>query len=277
MDTEQLLFSSKTISLSLPDNPTQEHLQTAFIILCGLRQLGKYVLLEGKQSEKPLLSQIGNNARNEEKAYSLILKGIAPFISRVYYEKDANDLKFFFSLSRGSIEKDQIQLSFLRTADLAVIIGNPSSRNDQAPSIDANEVRQSILRNLLPQQAPSLHLTGIAYSKLEQLPGTPLFTGVLASEDFQTANASTKDIAKTITNLSSFGPQYSFAILYQPNTRQPSSGIVWSPSEELREKVVHAFGGSEKNQWVLFSLQEQNLPEAKIRLINTLSPLWHQA
>ncbi|MEK6882288.1 MAG: hypothetical protein AABY22_21900, partial [Nanoarchaeota archaeon] len=72
--------------------------QTALLLACGLKKLGKQVSIEHAQA-------ILETTPSQEKIFVVSLKGLAPWIAKVRYEKETNDLKLYFTLNPPAAEK----------------------------------------------------------------------------------------------------------------------------------------------------------------------------
>lgn len=280
MTTQELLTSSQTIVLRLPDHPTSEDLARAFIVFCGLKQLGKTVGAEETTSGKILLPPYTREEQGD-RTFALTLLGIASHIAKVYYEKDRNDLKLYFTLSGGTLERDNISLQRLHTSDLTVIVGDrtlPDNASSNLRTVAAAEVSAILLKNFAHDAASVLSLAGKIFSSLERIPGTSLHAGIVTPQDFSLTGTSPKLLAPVISQFKNcLGPDNSYLLLYMPDSSGQPRGVLWSPSSPLRDQVLQALQGESKESWVLFSFEQMTLAQAKQKLISTLSPLWNKA
>ncbi|MBI2578067.1 MAG: hypothetical protein HYV77_04540 [Candidatus Wildermuthbacteria bacterium] len=280
MNTQELLTSSQIIVLSLPDRPTQEDLTRAFSVFCGLKQLGKSIGVEETIPGKTLLPSHIQKEQGD-KTFALILRNIASHISKVYYEKDRNDLKLYFTLSDGSLEKENISLQKLHAADLTIIVGDrtlPDNAGSGNRIIGATEASDVILKNLLVTDVPALALASRIFSGLERIPGTSLHMGIVTPQDFSATGTSPKLLVPVISQFKNcIGSGNSYLLVYMPDSSLQPRGVLWSTSSDLRDQILRTLKGESKESWVLFSFEQMTLDQAKQKLTATLSPLWNKA
>ena len=248
MNVERLLEESKTIAVVLPLGAPANDTQEALLLACGLKKLGKQVSIE--HSQAPLEAPSPN-----ERTFVVSLKGLAPRVARLRYEKDAKDLKLYFTLSRGELFPEALSLQLQNQADLTIIVGDqPLERNNgQLPSVNvlsAGEAKQSLLNLLRSQENAQARILGMALSQLEYISRLDLYLIALHEEHLQSMNLEYKNLPLLIPDLrGSFGDQSSYLFLF--DSPFGAQGMLWSSSPNLRTKLRDMSGGQQKGFWVL--------------------------
>lgn len=279
MNKEVILTSARTISLSLPPGASPRDLQIACTLFCGLRQLGKQVRIEGTKSDT-LLFPAEAIREEEKKTFALIVKDIAPRISRVRYEKDQKDLKLYFSLSDGVLDEKNVHLVPIFSSDLTLIVGHSPLRDNGTTSsesgpvlMDALEAKEMVLQRFSPQEKRLFEYTGALFAQSEKLSGIPLYIGTFSRGDFEAQDTTPQTMPATIQYLiRCIGSHYSYLLLYEEKP-QKNRGLLWSPSPEIRAKINQSFPAQQKEQWLLFPIAQSDLGQAKTHLIQILSSL----
>src|SRR3989339_172600 len=128
MDIRDLLEKSQTISILLPVQENARDLQTAFTLAYILqKKLGKRVAFEGRNVASPLAPQV-KPLPDKEKTFAISIRGLAPWISKIYYEKDEKDLRLYFTLKQGEILKENVSLETFPRPDLTIIVGDSTNQ-----------------------------------------------------------------------------------------------------------------------------------------------------
>ncbi|MEK7542494.1 MAG: hypothetical protein AAB524_02230 [Patescibacteria group bacterium] len=248
MNVAQLLEKSKTISLVLPFGAQQSDTQTAFLLACGLKKLGKQVSIEHIQT--PLLA-----SSLKEKTFVVSLKGLAPWIARVRYEKDAQDLKLYFTLNQGEVSPEALSFQMQDQADLTIIVGDKALQNNNsqplsATVLSASETKEPLLNLLCSQENPQTKLLGAILSNLEYISHLDTHLTILRQENLRNIRVESKNLPLLVPELrESFGDQCSYLFLL--GSLLGAQGVLWSPSPQLRAKVRDIAGGQQKGPWVL--------------------------
>lgn len=280
MDTHELLISSRSISLRFSSHPSSEDMQDAFILFCGLTKLGKEVRVENFAASDLFPSR--SSSQEKERTFSLTIKDVAPFISRVYYEKDRANLKLYFALSDNTIQQEKIKLEPLSSNDLTIIVGNTRSPlNGQAPpahpgilpaTIPSTNVTQLLLQQFFPTQQALLRLGGILFASVSRSPDNSLYIGHLASKEFANTQTTPKSLP-SVMNLykECFGEQHSYLFLYETPESHENQGLLWSSAPSVRNKLFTLAQGQEKGHWALLHYSTQTLLENKEKTIHEFS------
>lgn len=248
MSAPQILEKSRTVSLVLPFQAQTRDKHTAFLLACGLKKLGKHVSLE--YTNMPL-----HSSSSEEKTFVVSLNNLAPWISRVRYEKEGKDLKLYFSLTQGEISPATLSLQIQGQADLTIIVGDKSPQNNgdelsSTTQLSDKEAKQPLLDLLSSHKDPQTRLLGLILAKIEYMSQFNTFLAVLYKEDFQNVHADSKNLPLLISTLrESFGDQSSYLFFF--DSSQGAQGILWSLSSQLQTKFRDIASGQQKGPWVL--------------------------
>lgn len=248
MNVTQFLENSKNISLILPPAPDATDTHTALLLACGLKKLGKQVSIEHTPTALDTPSP-------KEKLFVVSLKGLAPWIEKVRYEKEAKDLKLYFTLNQGEISPEALSFQIQNQADLTIIVGDKTRPNnpDASPSttvLSDDQVKKPLLDLLCSKEDSQTRLLGIVLSKLEYIPSFNVAVIVLRQQDFQDMRIDSKHIPLLVPELKeSFGDQLSYLFLL--DSPPGAQGILWSSSNELRTRFRDIAGGQQKGPWVL--------------------------
>ncbi len=262
MNAERLLEESKTIAVVLPLGAPVVDTQEALLLACGLKKLGKQVSIE--HSQAPLEAPSPN-----ERTFVVSLKGLAPRVARLRYEKDAKDLKLYFTLSRGELFPEALSLQLQNQADLTIIVGDqPLERNNTqtqllaASMLSAREAKHPLLNLLRSQEDPQARLLGMALSQLEYISRLDLYLIALREEHLRSIHLEHKNLPLLIPELrGSFGDQSSYLFLF--DSPLGAQGVLWSSSPHLRKKFHDMGGGQQKGFWTL--LRPTPLSSEKIK------------
>ncbi len=247
MNVAQLLEQSKTVSLILPRRTQESDTQEALLLTCALKKLGKQVSCE-RDSASLADSPV------QEKTFLVSLKGLAPWVARVRYEKDATDLKLYFTLNQKEVSPEAFSLQIQNQADLTIIVGDKLPQNNAyQPSpltLSANEAKKPLFNLLCAKEDPYTRLLGMVLSKLEYISRLHTHIILLKEEDFQSAHSEPKNLPLLVSELkASFGEQSSYLFLFDSSFG--AQGILWSSSLQVRAKFRDIAGGQQKGPWVL--------------------------
>jgi len=248
MNVTQLLENSETISLILPPETDGNETRKAFLLSCGLKKLGKLVSIEHTQTTFETFS-------SKEKVCVVSLNGLAPWIAKVRYEKDAKDLKLYFTLNEGEISPAALSLQVKNQADLTVIVG-ARTQQDNSPLPPSSTVlseiqtKEPLLELLRSREDPQTRLLGIILSKLEYIARLDVLLVVLHQQDFQNTRVGSKHIPQIALDLKeSFEDHSSYLFLF--DSSEGAQGLLWSSSPQLRARFRNIAGGQQKGPWVL--------------------------
>jgi len=248
MNVTQLLENSKNISLILPPEADEADEYKALLLACGLKKLGKQVSIEHSQTtlDTPSL---------KEKIFVVALKGLAPWIAKVRYEKEAQDLKLYFTLNQGEISSEALSLQIQNQADLTIIVGDKARLHNPGSSpsttvLSDGQVKKPLLDILYSKEDSQTRLLGIVLSKFEYIARLNVAVIVLRQQDLQDLGVDSKHIPLLVPELKeSFGDHLSYLFLL--DSLQGTQGLLWSSSSQLRTKFRDIAGGQQKGPWVL--------------------------
>ena len=167
----------------------------------------------------------------QKKTFAVKLKGLAPWISQVQYEKEETDLTLYFTLNKDT--------------EINVILEDTKAGS-----------------KLLPLVTPSLApLAKRLILNIEYKPNSDLYITSLQRKDFIECRATSLALKGSMEELKQYGAQESsFLVLYE--TDRGTHGLLWSKRQDIREKVQSQNQGAQKGNWVLFTTQS-TLPSLK--------------
>lgn len=248
MDPTQLLEKSKTVSLLLPPEAKDSDTQEALLLACGLKKLGKLVSLEHAQTAL-------DSSLPKEKTFVVSLKGLAPWIAWVRYEKDNRDLRLYFTLNQGEISPEALSLQMQSQTDLIIIVGDKAQQNNAlslegVSVLPASQAKNPLLELLRSKEDLQTRLLGSALSNIEYVARLNTHVIVLHQEDFQGMPAAPKHVPLLVPVLrESFGDQSSYVFFF--DSLHGAQGVLWSSSPQVRTKFRDIAGGQQKDFWVL--------------------------
>ena len=160
----------------------------------------------------------------QKKTFAVKLKGLAPWISQIQYEKEETDLTLYFTLKKDT--------------EINVIL-------------EDDAVGSKLLSPVMPSLAP---LAQSLISNVEYKPNSDIYITSLQRKDFLECRATSLALKGAIEELKQYGAQESsFLVLYE--TSKGTHGLLWSKRRDIREKVQSQNQGAEKGNWVLFEAQ----------------------
>jgi len=234
MEIKERLFHARNIEIWVSPHATKHDLHIAHSSACGLQQLGKRVRII---SQAPFPSQ---------NICTVTLRGLAPRIARVAYEKDQTDLKLHFTLQQGNISAENVSLEVGPQADLTIIVGdNKTQYNHEA-------VYHYILELLLNSEDPALRLLGVALFKLEENAANDVCSATFTKEDLRAALTEPKHVGKVVEFLRPhFGNQPSFLFWFE---KSPAvlQALCWTTRPGFQEQAVKLPGSVQKGNWCLW-------------------------
>ena len=160
----------------------------------------------------------------QKKTFAVKLKGLAPWISEIQYEKEEQDLTLYFSLKKA--------------AEVNIIV-----EDDKAGH-----------KVLSPIATPLGPLSRILVSGVEYKPNSDLYITCVRQQDFVLCKATPLALKGAVEELKQYGGEDS-SLLVLFEAQKGSQGLLWSKRQDIREKVKAQNQGSEKGNWVLFSAQ----------------------
>lgn len=161
---------------------------------------------------------------SRERAFAVRVKGLAPLVSHVYYEKDDSDLRLSFMLREG--------------LDLTIIVGDMPSTHNRAELLYARAGR-----------APSS----------EKKRDT--FRCAISLRDFQETGTTPKDLPRLFSLLKHrHGEECSFLVFFE--TRRGFRAILQSPREEAHASLAQKTRTERRGRWSLSAARWDSLDRA---------------
>ena len=248
MEARDLLTQSQTVLVSFPVQPTQQELQDAFTFIYALHKLGKTVKVEG---------DLGKNSKafsriiaQKEKTFVVSLKGLAPWISQIDYEKDKEDLKLIFKLKQGEMTPANLSLDIPSNKDLTVLVRN----NEMGSSM--TQFLSTSLSLLSNEDITEAKMAGIMLSRTEYFSAINTQASYIEANDFETLNTNSKILTSVIQNLSDLLKASAFLTFFASDSG--TKGLLWSTQAHLQKKVLQTWNGQSKDKWTLFSIPSQS-------------------
>ena len=167
----------------------------------------------------------------QKKTFAVKLKGLAPWISEIQYEKEEQDLTLHFSLKKDT--------------EVNIIV----------------EDEQVGHKLLSPHVPPLGALSRRLIANVEYKPNSDLYITSLKHRDFTECKATSLALKGAVEELKQYGAQNS-SLLVLFETTQGSQGLLWSKKLEVKEKVKRLRQGTEKGDWILFTTKK---PLASLR------------
>lgn len=161
----------------------------------------------------------------QKKTFALKLKGLAPWISQIQYEKEEQDLILRFTLSK------KIQLNIIVEDEGSVF------KRLTPPASFLGPLSQKLILNVEYRQNLDLYITS------------------LVKKDFQECRATPLALKSAMEELKQYGAENS-SLLILFETPTTSQGLLWSTKPKVRSKIKALKQGIEKGNWVLFAVKE---------------------
>ena len=248
MTIQERVQSSQSILILVAPNAQEPEIRLAFSLLALLQKLNKQARVDYQKPPAPNQS----SAIPTGKTFLVTLRGVAPWISKVHYEKDERDLKLYFSIQKGEISPQDISFQIQNQDQTDLVITTPGAIAD-SEAIPAQQTRDVLLQTLSQHTDPSARLLALAISKLEYSISYDLYAALLTPQDFQVSNSNAKTALRVMENLKkAFGDQTSYLLTYQTNPLSQHSGLLWSANNALILKIKHIQQGTQKGNWLLF-------------------------
>ena len=167
----------------------------------------------------------------QKKTFAVKLKGLAPWISQIQYEKEEADLTLYFTLKKDT------QVNVI---------------------VEDDKTGSKLLSPVTTQLAP---LAQKLISNVEYKPNSDLYITSLQQKDFGECNATSLALKSAMEELRQYGAEdSSLLVLYE--TMKGTQGLLWSKRQDIRSQVKSQNQGAEKGNWVLFQTQG-TLPSLK--------------
>ncbi|MDA1337605.1 MAG: hypothetical protein O3C23_02475 [bacterium] len=174
----------------------------------------------------------------QKKTFAVKLKGLAPWISQIQYEKEEADLTLYFTLKKDT--------------EVNVIVEDGKAKS----------------KLLSPVTTPLALLAQKLISNVEYKPNSDLYITSLQKKDFGECNATSLALKSAMEELKQYGAEESSVLVLYETTRG-TQGLLWSKRQDIRAQVKSQNQGTEKGNWVLFQ-SRGTLPSLKQHFIARL-------
>ena len=247
MEARDLLTQSQTVLVSLPVQPTQKELQDALTFIYVLHKLGKKVRVEGdlganSQAFSRIIAQ-------KDKTFVVSLKGLAPWISQINYEKDKTDLKLIFTLKQGEMTPANLALDIPSNKDLTVLVRNGETQ------YSITQLLPTAISLLSESDQKEAKLAGRMLYRTEYFSDIRTHASYIEANDFEEIGTNSRALTRLVQNLSDLLESSSFLAFFA--SEQGTKGLFLSTQPHLQKKVVQAWNGQSKDKWSLFSIPSQ--------------------
>jgi len=160
----------------------------------------------------------------QKKTFAVKLKGLAPWIQEVQYQKEEKDLTLLFTLTKD--------------AEVNIIVEDGGIQNKR-----------------LTPLTPSLGLLSRKLiSNVEYKPNWDLYITSVTKEELKGCGASTLALKGAVEELKQCGGENSsLLVLFEGDGG--GRGLLWSKRKDVRERVKSFRPGKEKGNWMLFEAQ----------------------
>ena len=278
MTPQELIENSTAIAITLPTQATNEERRIAAALYCALKNTGKKIVLRGLAAPDKERLSAEAPASPREKTFAVSITGLAPWISQVSYEQDDSDLKIYFTLKDRSSQNWDSSNALQGTDQLTIIVGENAPQDNKQhvleetkPAIYAtNAVRDFSFILLSQDNQPERRLLGRVLVNLECIESLNLYVSMLTQKNFEGAKSSSKSLQYVLDELRhSFGEDSSFLLLFE-SLQSQVSGLLWSPHQDIQDKVLLYGSGEGKGNWVLFTLSKKDLHTVKEDILRTL-------
>ena len=266
---QEYIQKSRAIDVELSPGTVAHDMASALTLFLALSKLGKRVSFQGTNNIPPSFQWIDVKSLATRTAV-LAIKEIAPFLSKISYEKTDRDFKLLLGLKESnSLRLEQIALEEAAPTDLTIIVGENSSQdnievttNPHPKTKSQEKMREASLKLLSPFQIPSVQLFQKLLLKMQYVPEKKLSVAVLDKKDFRETQANPRDIGPLMKELCALGTfQTSHLVLFR------SQGLLFSRTKELAEKISKFFKTNQKGNWALLKCQERETQRIKEKIL----------
>lgn len=265
---QEYIQKSRAIDIELTSLTTASNMASALTLFMALSKLGKRVSFRGENNIPPSFYWIDAPSLATQTSV-LTIKEIAPFVSKISYEKNDRNIKFLLDVKQGTLRLEDIAIEETPATDLTIIVGENSLQNNIEITVNPHpktknqeKMREASLTLLSPFHIPSVQLFQKLLSKMEYLPEKKLSITVLDKKDFRETQANPRDIAPLIEELNALGAsQTSHLVLFR------SQGLLFATAKELTEKISRFFKTTRKGSWALFLHQEKEPQKIKEKIL----------
>ena len=275
MNPKELIEQSQYIYITLPSRKETSDVQAALTLFTALRKLGKNVELQDIKAQAPLAQ---DQSAQEQQTFVVSIKGLAPWISRVSYEKSDQDLHLYFNLHTKEIAGRKPSLP-QKPTDLNIIVGDNENQNnarhpkDSSLKVEATkELATFALQLLSREQHPEAKLLGTVLTDMDYVKEVWLYIARLQRSDFKNSGTTEIRLQDIIQELKTcFGKENSYLILFESLTSHHTKGLLWSPRKNIQNTIMLYGSGEGRGNWVLFSLSQKGLVQIHKELVQQLT------
>lgn len=265
---QELVQKSRAIDIELSPMTQSYDMAHALTLFVALSKLGKRVRFRGQDNVPSAFCWIDAPSLSTQTAV-LAIKEVAPFLSKISYEKSDRDLRLQLTLKEDALHIENIAVEKPLETDLTIIVGENAPQdnleftsNPHLKTKNQKRMLEASMALLSPFQIPTMRLFLKTLLNLQYLPERKLCVTVLGKKDFEEAKAHPKDLGPLLAELRAIGtPQVSHLVLFG------IQGLLWTKTEELKEKISKFFKTTRRGDWTLFALEGQEIEKTKERIL----------
>ncbi|MBI2573965.1 MAG: hypothetical protein HYV78_01040 [Candidatus Wildermuthbacteria bacterium] len=276
MNPQELLQTSHRILITIPSFCSLQEKEAALGMLFSLLRLGKSVETEGMPVVSRFLARTSPDKR--EKTFAVTAKGLAPWVSKVYYEKDDRDLRLYFTLQDKNLSEYMLAVGEQRH-DLVFIVGDKeASYNSAEPAsriVAFKDIQghHNLIFALLSEENRQLSsLLAKAFLSAE-FTGRDVLILKLSRQDFQNVGARSSLLSKFAGLVQEYGEgRFAYALLFEEaSAYHPIRVLLRANSAGVKETVLRYGQNESKGAWTLVRSRFSSLEEARQEIIRDLS------
>lgn len=267
MNPQELLHTSHRILITIPSQSSLQEKEAALVMLFSLLRLGKSVEMEGMPVVSRVLSQI---PQKKEKTFAVTAKGLAPWVSKVYYEKDERDLRLYFTLQDKNLSEYMLTVGEQRH-DLVFIVGDteavhksvePASRIVAFNDIQRHDNLVAALISEEDRAIAALCAKGFLSAEFAFNDSLVL---TFSRKDFQDANSGPSVLPTLISFLRQHGEnRLSYICAFEEaGPRHFVRVLLHTDSEKIKDALLRHGQGESKGAWTLARTRFSSLKEAR--------------
>lgn len=253
MDTKEILQQTQRIRVQLPSEASQKDVQIASTLMCGLRELKKDVRLD----RRTLPEKTSHSSSTPQQTFVVSLKGLAPKISKVQYEKDKEDLRLYFTLQQGQISQENLSLQIQNQSDLTIIVGEQEELG--------NSWKEAALELLASSKTPETRLLAKVLQNLEYVDSLHMYAVAVQLRDFQETESTSKMLVTTALKIKEdFGSELSYLLLFEVLGNSGTQALLWTSQDDATKERLLAQGTSEqKGDWTLLRSSQPSIQQLR--------------
>ncbi|MDP3981960.1 MAG: hypothetical protein Q8P70_00170 [bacterium] len=260
------------IHISLSSQASERELQDALTLLVALKLQGKHVTMEDTVTTRKILPSYillptpTPPSGKQEKVFLVSLKGLAPWISKIRYEKTRDDLQLYFSVRSSktaehtrqeepTIEALPLAFSSLAQGEKDVTLMNPS------------EISR-VLNYFSQEDQISCRVAGHALSTMRRGAQHLLLVGMVPREVFISYGAKGRIMREVSNNIQKALSSSPFCVLFESPTAQTPQLLGWKMPQDILKNLPLE---QTKGNWTLCQLPTSTLQEAFETLFTPLN------